>query len=357
MGPRKGYGGSMNGKPRVLIVGCGGIGGVIATLMARGETASVHILSTNIHIAHAVRANGLQLSGVGGNVNVTVNVHTEPPDEQFDFVLLATQPPQVEAAAQSVLSTMNETSRMVVLQNGLCETRIAKICGKKRAIGGIVTFGASTNGPGNIERTSSGGILLGRLDGKPDPQLDILAAALAPVGPIEQTTNLMGARFSKLALNCAVSGLGTVAGVPLGSLLASVQARNIALGVMREVVAVSQAEAIQLEAVGGTFDLNWLADPDATASGPAHWSRHAMLMAVGFKYRKLRSSMLRAIEHGREPAVDFLNGEVVTRGETHGLTTPINRSVVQLVHQIAQGSIQPSTAHLDGLAKHLDSKR
>lgn len=344
----------MHGKPQVLIVGCGGIGGVIATRMAQGETASVHILSTNIHIADAVRANGLILSGVGGNSSAAVHVHTEPPDENFDFVLLATQPPQVEDAAQSVLSTMHESSRMVVLQNGLCESRIAKICGEERAVGGIVTFGASTNGPGEIERTSSGGILLGRLDGKPDPQLDILASALAPVGPIAQTSNLMGARFSKLALNCAVSGLGTVAGVRLGTLLSSAKARNIALGVMREAVAVSQAESIQLEAVGGTFDLNWLADPNAPDSGPSHWSRHAMLMAVGFKYRKLRSSMLRAIEHGREPAVDFLNGEIVCRGEAHGLTTPINRGIVELVHQIAQGRIQPSTTHLDGLAQHLE---
>jgi 2-dehydropantoate 2-reductase len=66
--------------------------------------------------------------------------------------------------------------------------------------------------------------------------------------------------------------------------------------------------------------------------------------------------MLRAIEHGREPAVDFLNGEIVARGETHGLLTPFNRGVVELVHQIAQGRIHPSTAHLDGLAQHLEPR-
>ena len=347
----------MNGKPQVLIVGCGGIGGVIATLMAQGDTASVHILSTNTGIANAVRANGLKLAGVGGSFQAAVKVHTTPPEQAFDFILLATQPPQVEAAAQSVLSTMTETSRVVVLQNGLCESRVAKICKEERTVGGIVTFGASTNGPGEIERTSSGGIVLGRFDGHTDAQLDVLASALAPVGPIEQTSNLLGARFSKLALNCAVSGLGTVAGVQLGTLLGSAKARNIALGVMREAVSVSQAEAIQLEAVGGTFDLNWLADPAARNSGPAHWSRHAMLMAVGFKYRKLRSSMLRAIENGREPAVDFLNGEVVARGDAHGLKTPINRGVVDLVHRIAQGRIQPSVSHLNELAQDLEPKQ
>lgn len=347
----------MDGKPRVLVVGCGGIGGTIATAMAQAETASVHILSTNSDIASAVRANGLRLSGVGGSFKAAVNVHTTPPDQPFDFILLATQPPQVEAAAQSVLPSMTETSRVVVLQNGLCESRVAKICRVERTVGGIVTFGASTNGPGDIERTSTGGIVLGRFDGNTDAQLDVLASALAPVGPIGQTSNLLGARFSKLALNCAVSGLGTVAGVRLGTLLGSAKARNIALGVMREAVSVSQAEAIQLEAVGGTFNLNWLADPSAPNSGPAHWTRHASLMAVGFKYRKLRSSMLRAIENGREPAVDFLNGEVVTRGDAHGLKTPINRGVVDLVHRIAQGRIRPSVSHLKGLAQDLEQKQ
>jgi hypothetical protein len=51
-----------------------------------------------------------------------------------------------------------------------------------------------------------------------------------------------------------------------------------------------------------------------------------------------------------------LNGEIVTRGEAHGLMTPINRSIVELVHQIAQGRIQPSPTHLDGLALHLEPK-
>ena len=36
--------------------------------------------------------------------------------------------------------------------------------------------------------------------------------------------------------------------------------------------------------------------------------------AVGLRYRRMRSSMLAAIERKRTPAIDFLNGEVVIRG-------------------------------------------
>ena len=76
-------------------------------------------------------------------------------------------------------------------------------------------------------------------------------------------------------------------------------------------------------------------------------TRHAD--ARGFKYRKLRSSMLRAIERGRPPAVDFLNGEIVALGCIHGISTPINEKVTQLIHTIADGTTQPSPHHLQGL--------
>ena len=126
----------------------------------------------------------------------------------------------------------------------------------------------------------------------------------------------------------------------------SASARNLALDIMREVVQIGRADGIDIEPIAGTFDLNWLANPEAPLHGPAHWARHAMLLAVGFKYRRLRSSMLRAIEAGREPAVEFLNGEIAHRGEIHDVPTPINTGVAELVHRIARGELVPSQDNL-----------
>ena len=33
----------------------------------------------------------------------------------------------------------------------------------------------------------------------------------------------------------------------------------------------------------------------------------------------------------RVPAIDFLNGEVVTRGKKHGVATPVNERIVDCV--------------------------
>ena len=59
--------------------------------------------------------------------------------------------------------------------------------------------------------------------------------------------------------------------------------------------------------------------------------------------------MLAAIERGRTPAVDFLNGEVVDRAKLHGVPTPVNSRVVDLVHAIARGEERSSRALIDKL--------
>ena len=55
-----------------------------------------------------------------------------------------------------------------MLQNGLCEERVAAIVGERRVIGAIVAWGASMPEPGRYERTAAGGFQIGRLDGELD---------------------------------------------------------------------------------------------------------------------------------------------------------------------------------------------
>ena len=67
-------------------------------------------------------------------------------------------------------------------------------------------------------------------------------------------------------------------------------------------------------------------------------AKHAMLLAVGLRYRRLYSSLLRAIEAGKPPAIDYLNGEIVKGGELVDVPTPINRAVCELVWAMSRAS-------------------
>jgi len=343
----------VSGAPRFLVVGCGAIGGVVAASLA--ETGQeVAAVNTNPAYVTAVRARGLQILEDGQRRRVEVPVHLEVPADagSWDFVILATQPPQVEAAARSAVGALKPDGRIVCMQNGLCEERIAALAGADRTIGTIVAWGATQVEPGVVDRTSAGGFTVGRLDGAADPRVEEIGRALEAIGPVQYTANLRGARWSKLALNCAISGLGTLGGDRLGALLRHRFARRLALEIMSEVVAVARAEKVQLEKVSGTLDLEWIALTDAerrAAGSPGLVAKHTLLLAVGQRYRRLRSSMLAAIERGRPPAVDFLNGEVAARAPRHGLAAPLNATVQRWVHDIAAARRRPGLDLLHAL--------
>lgn len=330
----------MDSSPRVLVMGCGGIGGIVTSYLTE-LGADVTAVTTNQTIADAVRARGFELRGDGeprripGRIEVGV-----PAGETFDLILLATQPPSVEAAARTALPHLADSGHFVVFQNGLCEARIARLAGEERVIGAIIAWGASMPEPGVYDRTASGGFTMGRLQGPADSAARHVARLLEAIGPVTLTDNLMGARWSKLAINCAISSLGTIAGERLGSLVRSRRVRRLALEIMSEVVEVARRERVKLEKVAGTIDLEWMAMSEAERrkrGSAGLTAKHAVLLGVGLRYRRMRSSMLSAIERGRTPAIDFLNGEVVDRARLHGIPAPINELIVDTVHAIARG--------------------
>ena len=326
-------------RPKFLVVGLGGIGGVVAGhLLEDGHDVTAVVSNPNVRSA---LSRGLKLTA-GGRTRIVRSpqvVQTPDAGAIYDFILLATQPPQVEAAAASVAPFLAADGAMVVFQNGLCEERIARIVGVDRVVGGIVAWGASMPAPGEAVQTSSGGFTIGTLKGA-DDRCRRLADLLRVVGPSEVTENLAGARWTKLAFNCAVSSLGTIGGDRLGPLIRHSFVRRLGLETMTEVVDVARAEGITLENLAGTLRIEWLALTRAERAGRGGvrlLGKHTILFAVGQKYRKLRSSMLAAIERGRPPAVDFLNGEIVERAERHGLSVPVNRALQTTVHAIARG--------------------
>jgi len=336
---------------RILVMGAGGIGGTVAGHL--GEVgADVTAVTTNPAIHAAVSEAGFRLIGEGEERTVPGRISLGvPSDGPYDLVLLATQPPQVEEAARSALSAIADDGRMMCFQNGLCEPRIAALIGEARVIGGIVAWGASMPEPGLYDRTSAGGFTLGPLRGEPDDFIREVGSMLEIIGPVTYTDNLLGARWSKLALNCAISSMGTIAGERLGPLVAVRRYRRLCLEVFTEVAAVAHAEEVRLEKVAGTLDLDWIAlsesEKETKTGSPALATKHALLMAVGLRYRRLRSSMLAAIERGRPPAIDFLNGEVVTRAAAHGIPVPVNSRIVDTVKRIAAGELRSSRAQLD----------
>jgi 2-dehydropantoate 2-reductase len=335
---------STTGSPRILVVGCGGIGGIVASYL-RELGGSVSAVTGNPKVANALVTTGARVREDGATRTIQgIVAFPELPEkiEPFDFILLSTQPQDVERSAAVVARALAPNGRIVCLQNGLCEYRVARIVPPEQVLGAVVAWGGSQLEPGSYDRTSAGGFVIGRIDGKnatDDPRVTELARLLECIGPTTITNNLAGARWSKLAINCAISALGTIGGDRLGVLMRSRRVRRLALEIMSEVVLVARHEGIALEKVSGTLDLDWLSltpNERTMTGGPSLVAKHTLLLAVGTRFRRLRSSMLAAIERGRPGAIDFLNGEVVQLAAAAGLDVPVNAAVQRLIHEIGR---------------------
>lgn len=345
---------------RALVFGGGGIGGTLTAKLCNAGH-DVTVVTRNPEISEHIKANGLK-ANYDGAEHVTrpeavATVELLDPDARFDVAIIAVPPSSAEKAATDALGFLRDDGQIVCCPNGLIEERLAKTIDPSRIIGGVVSFGASMLGPGHVEQTSTsadGGLTLGRLPGARDTALfEDVVAAFEEVLPTHRTDNLRGVRWSKLALNCAVSSLGALGGDTLGELISYRIVRRLALEVITEVVDVARAEGVELVKVSGTLDLNMVTlgriERRRQIGAGTLVAKHALLLAVGQKYKNMRSSMLRAIERGRKPPVDFLNGEITTRALVHGIDVPVNQSFVNVIREIGDGARAPGFENIEDI--------
>ena len=348
----------------VLLVGCGAIGGVIGARLSRARVA-VRAVTGNPDVTAALATNGFRVRDLDGVTDVTrptlapVTHASELPDVErggYDTLIVCTKSTTLAHALASALPYIAPDAPVVVCQNGLPEELAATLVAPARIVGCVVVWGASMTGPGDYTRTADGRFQLGRhvADGT-DPAP--VAALLSAVAPGEVVDNLAAIRWSKLAVNCATSTLGAIAGERLGTVLVRRFGRRLALEVFTEVAAVAHASGVHPAKLAGSIDLARLSlaprDRTVGLGSPALALKHSLLFAIGLKYRRMRSSMLIALERGRAPEIDHLNGLVCARGRTHGVPTPANDLAVATIRQLESGALRPSMALLRSLAEQL----
>jgi 2-dehydropantoate 2-reductase len=344
-----------NEGQRLLLMGCGGVGGVIAggLLQARHD---VTIVTHNEDICRAINTHGLRVTTPDEQWTISTSAHAylDEVEGPFDAVYLAMKGTEVEQAVRDVESYLAPEGYVVTFQNGVVEDRVSAILGRERVIGALVGWGATMHAPGVYEMTSHGEIAIGELDGQLSPRLHQLRATLEAIGPATASNNIYGILWSKLTINCATSASGAVTGQLLGEMLRRRAGRRLALAITSEVVDVAEAHGISLEPVGGTLDVHYLYLPPERRAGGVGLDlvfKHAIMLVVGSKFRRLKSSMLQSIERGRRAEIDFLNGYVVERGREKGVPTPFNAALTAMVREIEAGTRAISPDNLEELLR------
>ena len=270
------------------------------------------------------------------------------------MIITATPSTALETALRDLAPALSRESVVVTCQNGLPEERAAAVVGD-RVVGSVVGWGATMSEPGVYRQTSRGGLQIGKSINSFAPVAEV-AKVLESVTPVEVVDDLAGVRWSKLAINCVTSPFGAIGGEPLGQLLKYSEVRRLALEVFAEVAEVARRQGIVMRPVAGTLDIARVAINDSERSArfaPTLLLKHLVLLAIGFKFRRMRSSMLYALERGRPLEIDYLNGEIVGRGERLGIATPVNRAIVETVREIERKQSRSSPELLRALSTRL----
>jgi 2-dehydropantoate 2-reductase len=336
------------GDTSVLVIGAGAVGGITAALLKK-KGYNVTIVAKYPDYAKNIRESGLSLSGVCGNLLVTMpaTASVDEVTEKQDIVLLAVKANDMPEVARQALPLMAEGGYIVSMQNGICEYELASLAGKERVVGCVVGWGATMEAQGELTMTSKGDFIIGYPDRQPDEDLNQIASMLEAVVPVRTTSNIIGHRYSKLIINSCITSMGAVCGLYLGEMLARKRMRKIFVNIIREAVVVAEAMNLKIEVFGGKLDFRkfvegrgWLAD----------MRRDLTIRVIGFKYRRLKSSSLQSLERGRQTEIDYLNGFIVREAAKQGIPVPVNSKIVEIIKLIEQGKITISIRNFDDRA-------
>ena len=329
---------------RVAIYGAGSLGTILGAYIGRAGV-SIELINRNKAHVEALKSNGAR---VVGTVDFTQPVVAYTPQEMsgvYDIVFLMTKQQHNAEVVGALKEFLAPDGVLVTFQNGLPEMQIAEILGDERVLGCTVAWGATMQSPGVCELTSQPDALsfsLGAVSEKRNRHFDTVKQLLEKMGTVEVEENFIGTRWSKLLINAAFSGMSAVLGCTFGEAAGPRASRRVVQALIKECIDVCAAGGIRIEPVQGKDIVKLL---NYTNRFKRAFSFFIIPIAIR-KHAKLKASMLQDLEKGKLTEVDAINGAVSEYGRKVGCPTPMNDKVVEIIHRIEKGELQPCAGNL-----------
>ena len=329
---------------RIAIYGAGSLGTILGAYIARkGE--KIELINRNKAHVEALQTKGATITGtVNFNQAVTAYTPSEMSGKYDIFFLMTKQQHNVEVV-NMLKDYMAPDGVLVTFQNGLPEVQIASILGEERVMGCTVAWGATLQSPGVCELTSEPDALsfsLGTISNNRSKHFEKVKEVLEMMGTVDVEENFLGTRWSKLLINAAFSGMSAVLGCTFGEAAGPRESRRIVQALIKECIDVCKLGNIRIEPVQGK-DIVKLLD----YNNPFKRAFSFFIIPIAIrKHAKLKASMLQDLEKGKLTEVDAINGAVSEYGRKVGCPTPMNNRVVEIIHQIEQGRLQPCVENL-----------
>jgi 2-dehydropantoate 2-reductase len=307
---------------RVGVLGAGAIGCYLGGKLAAAGHEVVFVGRLGAEIA----GRGLELTDyTGARVRVDpVRYVGEPgPLADAEVVLVTVKSMATEEAARPLAGILRDRATVVSFQNGVSNAaRLRTVLPGHDVLAGMVPFNVARTGPGAFHNGTSGPLVVEERDGAERA----IAGALRGAGfGVEVRSDVERVQWTKLLVNLNNS-VNALAGVPLLEQLRDRGYRRIMAACVREGLAAMRAAGMRAVRLGRMVPR--FAPVILSLPNRLFFTVAAAMVKID---PKARSSMLDDLERGRQTEVDYLNGEVITLGERHGVQVPANRAVRDLV--------------------------
>ena len=329
---------------RTAIYGAGSLGIVLGAYLTKAGV-DVTLVHHRQSMVDALRNNG---ATVTGSVRMNVPVRACLPREMdgvYDIVFLATKQLDNPRVAAFLAPTLGREGVLVTLQNGLPEDELGRVLGMDRVIGCTVAWGATLESDGVSRLTSDPSSMsfgMGPANGKWSTGCENVRKVLETMCPVQVVPDLRATRWSKLLINAAFSGMGTVIGGTFGEVAADETARALCLAVINECIETGHALGITFARVQGKDAVRLL-------HAPTPLRKFIALKVLPLAIRKhamIEPSMLQDLKKGKKCEVDAINGALSAAGKQAGVPTPVNDRIIEIIHRFEAGELSPGRENL-----------
>ena len=289
---------------KVAVMGAGAVGCYYGGMLARAGHEVV-LIGRPQHV-EAIARDGLRMQTTTFDEQVHLAASTEPGAVQgAQLVLFCVKSTDTESAGALLRPHLAPDALVLSLQNGVDNAERLRAVLPQHAVAAAVVYVATEMaGPGHVRHHGRGELVI-----EPASASQAVAQALIAAGvPTEISSNVRGALWAKLILNCAYNAVSAITQLPYGRAVAGEGVQDVMRDVVTECLAVARAEGVQVTG-----------DVDAAVR------KIAETMPSQF------SSTAQDLARGKRSEIDYLNGLIVERGKALGIATPANRVLWALV--------------------------
>jgi 2-dehydropantoate 2-reductase len=310
---------------RIIVVGAGAVGGVVAANLALAGTPVVAV-ARGEH-ARVMRESGLRYESPSGTRIVELEVATSVAEIEFtddDVVVLGVKGHDTAGVLDHLRAAGVTDQPIVCMQNGVDNERQALRL-FPNVYGMCVMLPADHLSPGVVRvwtAPSSGLLDVGRYPHGVDDLSVQLAATLeaATFGSIPRD-DIMSWKYRKLLMN-------------LNNAIEAVCGRKATRGRLAEMV---HAEGEEVLAAAGIAVVS--TEEDLARRGDA-----LKIQPVGGEQHRAGGSSWQSLQRGTGTIeTDYLTGEIVLLGRLHGVATPANRALQEIASHMALTGEPPAS--------------